>query len=79
MNFDGYRAKVGDIQLEIDENFISSTIGLAATRHRWFKNCKVKEVPWTLFFLSHKVTSCDRGMPISALKPRCHDTLMVIK
>jgi hypothetical protein len=29
----------------------------------------VEEVPWTLLFFSRKVTSCDRGMPISALKP----------
>jgi hypothetical protein len=79
MTFDGYRAKVGDIQLEIDENFISSATGLPATGHRWFKNCKVEEVPWTLLFLSRKVTSCDRGMPISSLKPRWHDTLMVVK
>jgi hypothetical protein len=79
MTFDGCRAKVGDIQLEIDEKFISSAIGLPATGQRWFKNCKVEEVPWTLLFLSRKVTSCDRGMPISTLKPRWHDTLMVIK
>jgi hypothetical protein len=59
---------VGDIQLEIDENLISSATGLPAIGHHWFKNCKVEEVPWTLLFLSQKVTSCDRGMPISALK-----------
>jgi hypothetical protein len=79
MTFDGCRAKVGDIQLEIDEKFISLATGLPAIGQRWFKNCKVEEVPWTLLFLSRKVTSCDRGMPISALKPRWHDTLMVIK
>ena len=79
MNFDGCRAKVGDIQLEIDEKFISLATELPATGQCWFKNCKVEEVPWTLLFLSRKVTSCDRGMPISALKPRWHDTLMIIK
>jgi hypothetical protein len=30
-------------------------------------------------FLSRKVTSCDRGMPISMLKPRWHDLLMLVK
>jgi hypothetical protein len=79
MTFDGCRAKVGDIQLEIDEQFISSATGLPTSGQRWFKNCKVEEVSWTLLFLSRRVTSCDRGMPISALKPRWHDTLMVIK
>jgi hypothetical protein len=60
-------------------NSLSLATGLPAIGQRWFKNCKVEEVPWTLLFLSCKVTSCDRGMPISALKPRWHDTLMVIK
>ena len=31
LTFDGYRAKVGDIQLEIDEKFISSATGLPTT------------------------------------------------
>jgi hypothetical protein len=79
MTFDACRAKVGDIQLEIDEKFISLATGLPATRQRWFKNCKVEEAPWTLLFLSRKVTSCDRGMSISALKPCWHDLLMIIK
>jgi hypothetical protein len=77
--FDGCRAKIGDIQLEIDEEFISSSIGLAAMGQRWFKNSKVEEVSWPLLFFSWKVTSCDRGMPISTLKPRWHDLLMVVK
>jgi hypothetical protein len=79
LTFDGYRAKVGEIQLEINEEFISSTAGLAAMGQQWFKNSKVEEVQWPLFFLLRKVTSCDRGMPISTLKPMWHDLLMVVK
>ena len=52
MTFDGCRAKVDDIQLEIDEKFISLATGLPVTGQRWSKNCKVKEVPWTLLFQS---------------------------
>jgi hypothetical protein len=69
LTFDGCRAKVGDIQLEISEDFISFSTGLPSSGQRWFKNSKVEEVPWPLLFVSRKVTSCDRGMPISALKP----------
>jgi hypothetical protein len=79
LTFDGCRAKVGDIQLEINEEFISSATGLPSSGQRWFKNSKVEEVPWPLLFVSRKVTSCDRGMPISMLKPRWHDILMVVK
>jgi hypothetical protein len=79
LTFNGYRAKVADIQLEINEEFISSATGLGAMSQRWFKNSKVEEVPWPLLFVSRKVTSCDRGMPISMLKPRWYDLLMVVK
>jgi hypothetical protein len=79
LTFDGCRAKVGDIQLEINEEFISSATGLPSSGQRWFKNSKVEEVSWPLLFVSRKVTSCDRGMPISMLKPRWHDLLIVVK
>jgi hypothetical protein len=79
LTFDWCRAKIGDIHLEINEEFISSATGLAATGQRWFKNSKVEEVPWPLLFVSRKVTSCDRGMLISTLKPRWHDLLIVVK
>ena len=38
LRFDGCRAKVGDIQLEIDEEFISLAMGLPTTGQRWSKN-----------------------------------------
>jgi hypothetical protein len=73
MTFDGCRAKVGDVQLEIDEQFISSATGLSTSGQCWFKNCKVEEVLWTLLFQSRKITSCDRGMPVTMLKQCWHD------
>jgi hypothetical protein len=79
LTFDGCRAKVDDVQLEIDEQFISHATGLPATGQRWSKNCKVEEVPWTLLFQSRRVTSCDKGLPVNMLKQRWHDLLMIIK
>jgi hypothetical protein len=52
LTFDGCRAKVGDIQLEINEDFISFATGLPSTSQHWFKNSKVEEVPWSLLFVS---------------------------
>jgi hypothetical protein len=79
LTFDGCRAKVGDVQLQIDEQFLSLATGLPITGQRWSKNCKVEEVPWTLLFQSRKVSSCDKGLPVTMLKQRWHDLLMVIK
>jgi hypothetical protein len=52
LTFDGCRAKVGDIQLEITEEFLSEATGLPLSGQKWFKNSKLDEVPWGLFFTS---------------------------
>ena len=78
LTFDGYRAKVGYIQLELNEEFLSSATGLLAIGQRWFKNSKVDKVPWPLLFTSRKIVSCDRGMPVTALKTRWHDLLEIV-
>jgi hypothetical protein len=74
LTFDGCKAKVGDIQLELNEEFVGSSTG-----QRWFKNSKVDKVSWPLLFTSRKIVSCDRGMPITTLKPRWHDLLEIVK
>jgi hypothetical protein len=79
LTFDGCRAKVGDVQLEINEQFLSSTTSLPATGQKWSKNCKVEDVPWTLLFQYRMVNSCDKGLPTNMLKQRWHDLLMITK
>ena len=79
VSFDGYREKVGNVQLEVTEEFLSQAIGFPVSGQKWFKNAKVEEVPWTLLFTSRKITSCDRGMPISFIKAQWHDLLAVVK
>ena len=48
LTFDGCRAKVGDIQLKLNEDFLSSATGLPAEGKKWFTNSKVDEVSWPL-------------------------------
>jgi hypothetical protein len=79
LSFDGCRAKIGDVQLEINEQFLSSAISLPATGQKWSKNCKLEDVPWTLLFQSRTVKPCDKGWPAKMLKQRWHDLLMIIK
>jgi hypothetical protein len=79
LSLDGCRAKVGDVQLEITEQFLSSATSLPVEGQKWLKSCKVDDVPWTLLFQSRTVNSCDRGLPTKMLKPRWYDLLMIIK
>jgi hypothetical protein len=70
--FDGCRAKIGDTQLEVTEEFVSEAIGLPSTGEKWFKNSKIQEVPWSLFMTSRKINCCEKGIPISLVKSRWH-------
>jgi hypothetical protein len=79
LTFNGCRAKVRDIQLDLNEEFMSSATGLPVIGQRWFKNSKVDEVSWPLLFTSRKIVSCDKGMPITTLKPRWHELLALVK
>jgi hypothetical protein len=79
LTFDGCRAKVGDIQLEITEKFLSEATGLPLTGQKWFKNSKLDEVPWSLFVTSREIQCCDKGIPISLLKVRWHGLLAVLR
>jgi hypothetical protein len=79
LSFDGGRAKVGDLQLEITEQSISLATGLPVIGEKWSKNYRVKDVPWTLLFRSRTVKSCNRGLPAKMLKPRWYDLLMILK
>jgi hypothetical protein len=45
LSFDGGRAKVGDLQLEITEQSISLATGLPVNGEKWSKNYRVKDVP----------------------------------
>jgi hypothetical protein len=79
LSFDGCRAKVGDLQLEVTELSLSLATGLPVKGEKWSKSYKVNDVPWTLLFRSRTVRSCNRGLPANMLKPRWHNLLMILK
>jgi len=79
LTFNGCRAKVGDIKLEVTQEFLSEATGLPFTGQKWFKNSKLDEVPWGLFVTSQKIQCCEKGMPLSLLKDRWHGLLAVLR
>jgi hypothetical protein len=79
LSFDGCRAKIGDLQLKVTEHSLSLATGLPVKGEKWSKSFKVNDIPWTLLFLSRTVRSCNRGLPVSMLKPRWHNLLMILK
>jgi hypothetical protein len=79
LSFDGCRAKVGDVQLEITEQSLSLATSLPVKGQKWSKSYKVNDVLWTLLFRSRTVRSCNKGLPAKMLKPHWYDLLMIIK
>jgi hypothetical protein len=79
LSFDGCRAKIGDLQLEVTEHSLSLATGLPVKGEKWSKRFKVNDIPWTLLFRSQTVRSCNKGLPASMLKPRWHNLLMILK
>jgi hypothetical protein len=79
LSFDGSQAKVGDIKVKVTEEFLGQATGIPLSGKKWFKNAKVEEVSWSLFFTSRKINCCDKGMPMSLLKTQWHGLLAVLK
>jgi len=77
--FNGCRVKIGDIQLELTEDFVSEAIGLPSTNEKWFKNSKIEEVPWSLFMTSKKINCCKKGIHVSLVRRRWHGLLLILE
>jgi hypothetical protein len=78
-SFDGSKAKIGDLQLEVTEDSIARATGLSQEGEKWFKNAKLEGMPWSLFMVSKKSKCFPKGTPITLIKPRWHDLLLILK
>jgi hypothetical protein len=78
-SFDGFRAKFEDVKLEVIEDSIAQVKGLPHEGEKWFKNEKLEDVPWSLFMVSHESTFCHKGIPITIMKPRWHNLILILK
>jgi hypothetical protein len=77
--FDGTKAKIGDLQLEVSEDSIAEATGLSQEGDRWFKNLKFEGIPWHLLMVSKRSRYDVKGTPIVLFKPRWHGLLLILK
>jgi hypothetical protein len=77
--FDGFKAKIGDLQLEVTEDSIAQATGLSQEGERWFKNAKIERVPWNFLMVSKKSSCFPKGTLITLFKPQWHDLLLILK
>jgi hypothetical protein len=77
--FDGAKAKIGYLQLEVTEGSIAEATRFPQEGARWFKKLKFEGVPWNLLMASKKMHYSVKGTPIVLFKPRWHGLLLILK
>ena len=78
-NFNGTKAKVGDIQLQFDEEFIAQATCLPQLGEKWFKKMKVKNIPWKSLLESKRLQYHIKVVPIEFFHRKCNSLLSLIK
>ena len=70
MSFDGNVAQIGDLQLVIDEEFISKATKLPQTGERWFKGSRIDKKKFKQFLLplSKEYAHLKLSFPIKYLR-----------
>jgi hypothetical protein len=79
LSFNGEYAKVGDIELQINEEMIARVTKLSLKGECWSKTKRVKEIPWSEILISPECKYDYKGMPISLVKEKWHFLLGIIK
>jgi hypothetical protein len=77
--FDGAKSKIGDLQLEVTEDFIAEAMGFPQKGAHWLKNLKFEGVLWHLLMDSKRSRYSVKGTPIVLFKPRWHGLLLILK
>jgi hypothetical protein len=68
MSFDGNKARVGSVEIKVDEKFIAEATGLPLTGQKWFKTTALKKQDFKFYLKDgYKHKAWAKGMLISYL------------
>jgi hypothetical protein len=68
LSFDGNRARVGSVEIEVDEKFIAEATGLPMTGQKWFKTTALKKQDYKFYLKDgYKHKAWTKGMPVAYL------------
>jgi hypothetical protein len=68
MSFDGNRARVGSVEIKVDEKFIAEATGLPMTGQKWFKTTALKKQDFKFYLKDgYKHKAWTKGMLVSYL------------
>jgi hypothetical protein len=68
MSFDGNRARVGSVEIKVDDKFIAEATGLPMTGQKWFKTTALKKQDFKFYLKDgYKHKAWTKGMLVSYL------------
>jgi hypothetical protein len=68
LSFDGNRARVGSVEIKVDEKFIAEATGLPMTGQKWFKTTALKKQDYKFYLKDgYKHRAWTKGMPVAYL------------
>jgi hypothetical protein len=76
-SFNGKLARVGDIEILVDETLITEATRLPVVGEKWSKNFPVRDIRWGEFLVSKKVTYNPKGMHVTLLKNKWLDLTLI--
>lgn len=80
-SFDGMEAEIRDIKLTVTESMIAKATSLPRHGEKWFRNRGIDNEDWRVFLKnpSMETTVYEKGIPISTLKSKWRNLLLVLQ
>jgi len=76
--FDGTKAKIGIVQIQVTEEFIAKAPSLPRKGEKWFKNMKVANIPWRSLLIYKRSQYHVNGMSLELFNTHWHYLLFII-
>jgi hypothetical protein len=80
LTFDGAKAKVGTIEVQVDEAIVAAATEMPRTGERWFKSTTTKDIEFRSYLkLEHKCITLKKDIPRSYLEEKWQHLLKAIQ
>ena len=80
LSFDGAKAKVGTIEVQVDEAVVAAMTEMSRTSERWFKSTTIKDIEFKSYLkLEHQCITLKKDIPRSYLEEKWQHLLKAIQ
>jgi hypothetical protein len=78
--FDGRRVHIGELEMDITEEFIAQATELPQEGEKWFKNQRITTNEWKKFLVNlEKTVNWNKGILVAAIKSKWRNILFILQ